>query len=1312
MSEYIEQHLQQASQALDQCLLRDRPRIKRLLDKIRSALAANKPVDEYLEKLASTLEHSREQIAQRQAFDKTVTYPENLPVAGKITQIRELLEKHQVVIVAGETGSGKTTQLPKLCLDMGRGIFGRIGHTQPRRIAARNAAVRLSEELDTSLGDTVGYQVRFNDAVSDGTRIKVMTDGILLSEIEHDRLLLQYDTLIIDEAHERSLNIDFLLGYLKGLLKRRDDLKLIVTSATIDVDSFSRYFDEAPVMQVEGRSYPVEVRYHCPLERSESGLELETDKVILAELETLLEEQYRSGSGGGDVLVFLPTEKHIRQTAKTLRRANLTNTEITPLYGRLPLAEQNKIFAQHRGTRVVLATNVAETSLTVPGIRYVIDTGTARVSRYSYRSKVQRLPIEPVSQASANQRAGRCGRVQDGICIRLYSEEDFLNRREFTEPEILRTNLASVILKMLSLGLGDIYRYPFIEAPEKKLVNDGFSLLQQLEAVDERKHLTRLGKSLARLPLDPRLAAMLLAAKNIDSLRELLVIVSFLSVQDPRERPPEKQQAADEAHKQWRHEQSDFMAILALWQHFEQQRQDLSNNQLRKYCQQNYLSLLRMREWREVHHQLRLACRDLGFRENRQAASYKDIHSAIIAGMLDQLGSFDEKGWYRGARNRRFRVFPGSAQYKSDHKWLVVAQFIETEQLFGHTVAKIEPDWVLPYCKKLAKKQYFSPFWQTKAGRVSAWQQISLFGLVLVEKQAVHYGPIDEKASREILIREALVHNTIASGARTYRGDGEFMRHNQQLYKELAALEDQVRRRDIVVDEQTLYHYYDNVVPDGIVTLKQFEKWRRQAEKKQHAVLFLRREQLLLERAAALPTQAQFPKQLAWEGERWSLTYRFEPGHVDDGVTITVTIEQLAHLPGSLLDWLVPGMLRDKCIELVKTLPKAMRKKLVPVPEFVDQCLLRLEPSERSLVDVLAELVKNRTGTSPARDDWQPEQLDEFFHFNIHLVDDNRQLLERGRDLKALRDKYRDYLQATVKQSAEKGFEKSAITRWDFGDLPEYVMLEREGRSLKAFPALVDDNESVTLSLFASQPEADLANRRGLARLFLLTLPQQRRYLKKQFFNRTKTQLALADVYPREQLVDDACLASCYACFLEGRDRPKNQGEFSALCDSQRSELVGVATALDKLLDTIADHYHELSLALKGLNRSLFAEAIADIKVQLKHLLGEQFLLDTPLQALEHYPRYLQAIAQRLQKLKGQAAKDKSAIDELQALQQPFDELCEKEPLLRQHEEAQALRWMFEEWRVSLFAQSLGTQYPVSRKRVERQWQKVVEIRF
>ncbi|MFC6634798.1 ATP-dependent RNA helicase HrpA [Microbulbifer taiwanensis] len=1288
-------------QQITRCMGGDRYRLRKTLNNLRRRLKEGKPADRMLGQLVEQVDASQALAEARRQKLPQVHWPEGLPVVARREEIAELIAEHQVVVVAGETGSGKTTQLPKICLELGRGIFGQIGHTQPRRIAARTVANRIAEELQQPLGESVGYQVRFTDHSTEHTHIKLMTDGILLAEIQRDPLLNKYDTLIIDEAHERSLNIDFLLGYLKTVLPKRPDLKLIITSATIDLEKFSRHFGDAPIIEVSGRTYPVDIHYRPPLDSDQ-----DLNEQVVAAVEELLREEKSSGKRGGDILVFMSGEREIRECHKALRDAQLPQLEVLPLYARLSLAEQARVFHGHKGRRIVLATNVAETSITVPGIRYVIDPGTARISRYSYRSKIQRLPVEAISQASANQRAGRCGRVSAGVCVRLYDEKDFAQRPEFTDAEILRTNLAAVILQMLQMRIGDIRDFPFVDPPDERLINDGYKLLQELQAVDAGGKVTQQGRALSRLPLDPRLGRMLMAAATSGSLREMLIIVSALAVQDPRERPAEKRQAADEKHKQWQHEQSDFLSLVQLWDAFETQRQELSQNQLRKWCQKNFLSWLRMREWRDIHHQLRVACRELKLKENAEVAddsskNYAAVHSAIVPGLLGNIGVRDENKEFIGCRNRRFHIFPGSGQFKKPPRWVVAGQLLETSRLFAHTVAKIEPDWVLAAAEHLVKRNYSEPHYDARGGRVMAFEKISLYGLVLVEKRRIHYGKLDPQTSREVFIRQALVEQR-------YRGKGKFFKHYTDLLKDLEDLEAKSRRRDIVVDDQVIFQFFDERLPRDIVNLAGFEHWRKQVEAKDPQLLFIPRDLLMLSSAEHVG-EAQFPDELRAGGIEFPLGYHFEPGAIDDGVSLQVPVGALHQVPAARLSWLVPGLLRDKCIALVKALPKQWRKHFVPVPAAVDGALPRLQPDKVPLWQSLAKELKRQTAQELPDAAWESaeQSLEDFYRFNIQVLDEEGKLLDQGRDLPGLQTRYKDRVQKEL-ASAGDDFERDGITRWDIGDLPETHTLQQGALKVRAYPALVEERESVSLKLLDNPAEAQRLSRAGICRLALLHLPEPVKYLRKELLRGKELGLSAADLGGREEVADDILLAAAREVFWPDEQWPRTEAEFLAALEKS-AELVGVAQDIAELLVKALAQLVPLRKQIKQQKSLTVAMAVGDIQQQLAGLFYRGFLFDTGLLWLRQYGRYLKGIVLRLEKAALDPNRDRRLQAEFHQAAEPYLALAERrdsrslaaEPQLAQY------RWSLEEFRVSLFAQTLKTQMPVSAKRLRKLWSEV-----
>lgn len=1229
-----------------------------------------------------------------------INFPAELPISLKRNEIAALIKDHQVLILAGETGSGKTTQLPKICLQLGRGIKGLIGHTQPRRIAARTVASRIAEELKLELGKEIGFQVRFSDQSDPASYIKVMTDGILLAEIKHDPLLKRYDTLIIDEAHERSLNIDFLLGYIKKILPKRPDLKVIITSATIDLKKFSQHFNNAPVMEVSGRTFPVELSYRPWQEEFE-----DVNEAIAQAVEELLNKK---GRERGDILVFLSGEREIREASNAIKKRNLNNLEIMPLYARLSLAEQNRVFQAHKGLRVVLATNVAETSLTVPGIRYVIDPGTARIKRYSLRTKVQRLPIEAISQASANQRKGRCGRVQEGKCIRLYDKQDFESRPEFTEAEILRSSLAGVVLQMLHLNIGEVRDFPFVDIPDKRLVKDAYRLLEELGAVNKRGKITELGKLVSQFQVDPQLARMLVEAKRYGCLKEILIIVSGLSIQDVRDRPAEKKQQADEKHKRFWHEQSDFMSLLSLWSYLEEQRQTLSQNQMRKLCQREYLNYLRYREWRDLHHQLRLAVKSQAWRENQDDASYEGIHRALLAGLLSNVGQKNEERDernYKGTRNRNFYIFPGSSLYKKRPPWLMAAEMIETSQLFAHCVARVEVDWIVDHSAHVNKVQYYEPYYHGKSGQVMAFKRTILYGLILREKERVAYGKIDRNLSREIFIRAALVEGAYLKSS---QAKGTFFAHNQKLIEEVLELEARSRRRDIMVDDEKLFNFYNERIPDDVFNLSAFEAWRKKAEQDQPRLLYMQQAQIMLHSASEI-NEAQFPKMLKIEGVTYPLHYHFEPGHIEDGVNISVPVSLLHQLPASRLEWLVPGMLREKCIALLKMLPKHWRKKIVPVPQKADEILQKMTPDRKSLTQALAEQLRPLLGDDILHFDWPLNELDDYYRINIRLVDESGVLIDQGRNLNHLRDLYRDAVRETLTQKVQD-FEVQIMTQWEPEKIEEVIELPRGSAKVLAYPMLVDKRDRVELSIHDNPAEARWYSYSGKLRLALLSMSATTRYLQKDLLKGKELLLSPLNIGNRTEVVDDILM--CSLASLCDFSETNTKQEFNFKIEKARGSLVEKARLIESLLVEIAELVLDIRKTMKASKSALaMAFTFSDISSQLEGLIYKGFLFATPPEWLLHYPRYLRALQIRLEKAPLNIPKDRSHIEELKRhLTVHQDKLHkEAEAAYWANKEWQLFRWMIEELRVSLFAQQLKTLMPVSDKRLKTQWQLVQE---
>ncbi|WP_372764205.1 ATP-dependent RNA helicase HrpA [Litorivivens sp.] len=1281
---------------LAECCSGDWPKLQKLARDLARRQQLGKPCDRLQQRLDAVLESSRQRYAQRRAAVPAIHYPD-LPVAREIGRLREAFDQNQVIIVAGETGSGKTTQLPKLCLEAGRGVRGLIGHTQPRRLAARTVAQRIASELKTELGASVGFQVRFQDQVSAHSHIKLMTDGILLAEIQNDPLLYRYDTLIIDEAHERSLNIDFLLGYLKLLLPKRTDLKVVITSATIDVERFSRHFDNAPVIEVSGRTYPVETRYR-PLE--ELSPELDQAEAIEQALWELHDE---GGRQQGDVLVFLSGEREIRAAALQLRKSSLLGLEVLPLYARLSGSEQQRIFDEgsRRGWRVVLATNVAETSLTVPGIRYVIDTGTARISRYSYRSKVQRLPIEPISQASANQRAGRCGRIAPGVCVRLYSQEDFNARPEFTEPEIQRTNLASVILQMLNMRLGGIEKFPFVDAPDRRFINDGYKLLEELGAV-ESGELTGLGRKLVRLPVDPRMARILEAASASGCLSEALIIVSALSIQDPRERPADKQQAADEKHRRFADKESDFVAFVNLWNYLEEQRQALSGNQFRKLCQREFIAFTRAQEWRELHWQLKLLCRENGWKLNAEPADYLSLHRALLAGFLSHVAKKDEEHLYLGTRNRKMRIFPGSALFRKNPAWIVAAELAETTQLYARCVAKIDPQWILGINDAVLKYQYFEPHWQARVGRVSAFQQTSLYGLVIQDRKRINYSVIDPALSREILIRSALVEGQ-------YRGKATFFHHNKRVIAEVLALESKLRRRDLLLSDDGLFAFYDARLPADIVSSRHLESWLKQASEAERSSLNMSAKDVLAV-STDQQTVDQFPDTWRWQELRLPLKYRFEPGHEADGVSLDIPLVLLNRVPDHLPEWLVPGLLQEKCVALVKALPKQWRKKFMPIPVTVGKALAAMQADDRPLSLALGEAIKRVTGEDIPSSLWSAEPLDAYYQMNFRVLGDNGQLLAQGRDLHALKSRFSDQATASLQAKGSVDFESQRASSWQFDSLPTSRRIRQAGAEVTVYPALVDRGDSVESRLLDTAVEAEISSRQAVVRLLMLGLAKQLKPLRDRMLKSNAAQLQFAALkVQRRDWLEALLEAAVEQAYLQGQPLPRSKEDYDQLLARGRSELVPAVELREALAESILAGAAAVQRQLKSLTQLTWIETVADVRAQLDGLLFPRFLRLLPLDRLQHYPRYLTALEWRLDKLEGQYQRERQLNITLKTVTEPLWQQTTPEQLAQGPEDAplNTYRWLLEEFRVSLYAQKLGTDSPVSEKRLKTLWRDI-----
>ena len=1236
------------------------------------------------------------------------------------------MARFPVIVVCGATGSGKTTQLPKFCLEAGRGrggTAGLIGHTQPRRIAARALAARLAFELGTTVGGAVGYQVRFNERTGPESRVKLMTDGILLKELESDPSLHRYDTLIIDEAHERSLNIDLLLGVIKRLLPKRPDLRVIVTSATIDPGRFSAFFEGAPVIEVSGRGYPVEVRYRPLAAEDEDAAELSLPEGIV---EAVRELDGRAGTARADTLVFLPGEKHIREAAEELQKARLPNTEILPLFARLSTRDQERIFEKHDVRRVVLATNVAETSLTVPGIRYVVDSGLARISRYSVRGKVQRLPIEGVSRASADQRKGRCGREAEGICIRLYSEEDFAQREEFTPPEVLRTNLASVILRMATIGLGEPENFPFLDPPDTRLVNDGVRLLQELKAMDDERRVTGLGRKIAGLPVDPRLGRMLLAASHHNCLAEMLIVTAFLEAQDPRERPTDAQQQASEKHALFADERSDFVTVLNLWHRFNEQAAAVSGSQLRKWCREQFLSFLRMREWQELHGQLSEAVRELQLRPNPVAAGYAELHQAILTGFLGSVGSLDGKREYHGPRGTRFIIAPGTPLAARAPRWVVAGSIIETTRVYARMVASVNPLWIESAGAHLLKRTYAEPHWVRSGGYVAAFETVTLYGLTLASRRRVNYGQVEPGEARGIFIRDALVNELESEdpsfpdedaspprarhkggrGREPVRVQGAFLTANRELRAQLERLEAKIRRRDIVVDEAVQAEFYATRIPERVNSVALFDRWRAEAERSNPRLLYMTRADLT-QRDSPDTGSDRYPDELEVGANQLPLEYRFEPTEPRDGVTLLVPEPLLETLNAEQLAWLVPGLRLEKLTEVFRALPKSQRKLLVPVPEHARMALRELlgdEAQPRTPLPPfhasLSGWVTQRVGMPVTATELAAVELPNHLRMNIRVVDAGDRVLAEGRDLAALRALVYGPSAPTVNVARGEALHR----QWDFGELPESAEIHRNRLRLRVYPALEDRGNGVALIEARSAAAAEAISRPGLVRLAMLALPQQAKYLHKRFADERDLVLLSRGLALTSALPEALTQRAFAECFLPAQVAlPRSQAQFGQLLEMRRAALSEVADRLAEVVLAILKEGRAVRAALDGLSSAVFRDAVLETRIQLDALLPPGFIEATPQPWLEYLPRYLKAITRRLERLVGNVKRDA----ELAAKVKPFSAaLCALEalpPTTGSREVLDPLRWMIEEFRVSLFAQELRTTLKVSEKRLAEQ---------
>ena len=1307
--------------------LSDRPRFARELDRLFARKTLGHDFDQAVDALRAGIEASIATVERMRARPLKLDFDPTLPITAHKDEIAKAIEKHPVTVVCGATGSGKTTQLPKICIEAGRGTLGLIGHTQPRRIAARAIAQRLAQELGTHVGGAVGYQVRFNERTGPDTRVKLMTDGILLRELEHDRRLRRYDTIIIDEAHERSLNIDFLLGVLTRIVPERPDLRVVITSATIDPQRFATFFGGAPIIEVSGRSYPVEVRYR-PLIGEEDDEELTLPEGIVAAIREL-DHDVRD-----DVLVFLPGEKQIRDAAEALGKARFMNTEVLPLYARLSTRDQERIFEKHGARRIVLATNVAETSLTVPGIRHVVDSGLARISRYSVRGKVQRLPIEKISQASADQRKGRAGRERDGICIRLFAEDDFALRPEFTPPEVLRTNLASVILQMSALELGDPESFPFVDPPDTRLINDGYRLLQELKAVDANKTVTALGRQLAALPIDPRLARMLHASSHHGCLTEMLVIASFLGAQDPRERPADAQQQADQQHAKFADPRSDFVAVLNLWNAYAEQSRSLSGSQLRKWCREHFVTFMRMREWQELHRQLDDIAKELKLKKNASHAEYADLHQAILTGFLGNIGALDERREYEGARGTRFVVAPGTPLASKPPKWIVAASLMETTRLFARMVAAIEPQWIESAGAHLLKREYAEPHWVEPRGFVAAFESTSIYGLTLSARRRVNYGTVAPREAREIFVREALV-----EGHTRFRA--EFLQHNRRLRREVEVLEAKIRRRDVLVDDQTIVDFYLTRLPEHVHSIAALERWLKEGERRTadggrrkskegervpsaeaplapasslqppakaslppsavRRLLFTSRSDWM-RRDVPEVTAESHPDKLLVSGNALPLEYRFEPGTEADGITMLVPTPLLNELDPARLSWLIPGWRLDLITELMRSLPKQIRKSFVPVPDFAARALAELD-ERKSFHAAMADWIARNAGANVSEEELAALPIPEHLKFNVRIIDVKGNTLVQGRDLGALRRAVRG--RDTKERAASAA--ASAHRSWDFGVLPRERQVEQRGLRFTVYPTLRDRGDSVELAEARTFNEAEILLRSGVLRLLVLSLPEQFKYARKRFADHRELILLSRGIDLARPLADGLALKCFEETFLvDATALSRTAEDFTRLIDERRG---GFGEVVDRVLAHTLKSLEALRAArqkLAVLEGDAFRAVREVVGAHLRSLAPEDFPTGVPSDLWPHLPRYFRAVTRRLEKVPGNVQRDAELAARVAPSLRAYTQLAAAADRTVAHPELDRLRWMIEELRVSVFAQDLGTALPVSEKRVAEQVEK------
>ncbi len=1309
---------------IGQAMLADQFRLRRSLDSVQRAAKGKQQFDRSLKRLTDSLKKSIELREKRAANLPPIELNAELPVSGRRDEIVEAIENNQVVILCGETGSGKSTQLPLICLGMGRGVAGTIGHTQPRRIAARSVAARVAEEVGSSVGNAVGFKIRFTDTTSPQTYVKLMTDGILLAESQGDRFFEQYDTIIIDEAHERSLNIDFLLGRLKQILPRRPDLKVIITSATIDAKRFAEHFGRgdkpAPVIEVTGRTYPVEMRYRPPFDpdakdaeqtpkrgsspsnrrRSEADMQA----AVLDAVDELMLD------GPGDILIFMPTERDIHETAKSLRGRLLGmiskghKTDILPLYARLSTKEQSRIFQTQPHRRIVIATNVAESSLTVPGIHYVIDSGTARISRYSARSRMQRLPVEPVSQASANQRAGRCGRIGPGICIRLYSEDDYKGRDAYTSPEIQRTNLASVILQTTALRMGPLEDFPFLEPPRTGTITDGYRILYELGAIDEKNQITEVGRQLSRLPVDPRVGRLILAGHEENCLHEVLVIAAALELQDPRDRPIDKQQAADEAHAKFQDAKSDFMSYLKLWDFYHKVRSGASRSQLRTACQQNFLSYNRMREWVDIHHQLSELVAEVGLKPTKRQDNFDAIHRALLTGFLASIALLTDRREYTAAGSQKVTIWPGSGLFKEKPKWIVAAELVETTKRYVRTVARINPDWIEPIAGHLMKKTYSDPEWDSQAGSAMAFEKVTLFGIPVIPRRRTRYSKVDPELSREMMIRDGLVEGHLEIQL-------PFLRHNARLMEELEGLQTRTRRFDLVVDDDERFGFYDKRIPKDVADIDHLKRWLRKAEKNHRGLLNMQKVDLRRTGTEEVTGQ-EFPDAVHVGQIQLPIEYHLEPGSPEDGVTLELPQEAFNQIDQNRLGWLVPGLVEEKVAALIKSLPKSLRRQFVPAAETATQVASQLKFGQGNFEQAVARLLTEIAREPVAVSDFQEERLPNHLRMNVRIVNEEGEPLATGRDLKTIRQIIGSTASASFSKIDDDRWQRDGLNDWDFGELPAQVTVHRGSIELKGYPTLIDEGDCVSLRLRDLPARSALETRAGIRRLAAIALARPVRVQIENIPRLSEWVMlsaAMGGAVAFQKNLGDLIVDR--ALFPEKGPYPRTNEEFQQRVKKAKSLIPMATHDVTILVGAIMTGYASLRKAINSTTSPHWKYAADDVKKQIAALTKPGFLTDAAWGWLRQYPRYFEAATVRLNKLpKSGAQKDSKAQQVIEDLVGLYEYRAEEhrerdmfDPNLEHY------RWMLEEFRVSLFAQELRTAIPVSEVRLEKQWEKVSE---